>query len=98
MDIHTLCEEINLQPEIKSRVLAFSKDFDFTTVAKQLKDFRNYKKMSELPNINNTISPSFNTQQRTDYTHTAALYGAETTASTETAKTAGTLTSTEVTI
>ena len=47
MDIHTLCEEINLQPEIKSRVLAFSKDFDFTTVAKQLKDFRNYKKMSE---------------------------------------------------
>lgn len=47
MDIYTLCEIINLQPEIKSRVLDFSKDFDFTTVDKQLKSFRNYKKMSE---------------------------------------------------
>ena len=47
MDIHTLCEQIYLQLEIKSRVLAFSKDFDFTTVDKQLKDFRNYDKMSE---------------------------------------------------
>ena len=47
MDIHTLCEIIDLQPEIKSRVLDFSKDFDFTTVDKQLKSFRNYKKMSE---------------------------------------------------
>ena len=47
MDIYALCEIINLQPEIKSRVLDFSKVFDFTTVDKQLKSFRNYKKMSE---------------------------------------------------
>ena len=47
MDIHTLCEKIYLQPEIKSRVLAFSTDFDFNSVDKQLKDFQNYEKMSE---------------------------------------------------
>ena len=36
MDIHTLCEIIDLQPEIKSRGLDFSKDFDFTTVENTL--------------------------------------------------------------
>ena len=47
MDIHTLGERINLQLEIKSRVFAFSTDFDFTIVDEQLKSFRNYEKMSE---------------------------------------------------
>ena len=47
MDIYTLCEIIDLQPEIKSCVLDFSKDFDFTTVDKQLICFQNYEKMSE---------------------------------------------------
>lgn len=36
MDIQTLCEMINLQQEIRSRVLAFSDNFDFTTIEKQL--------------------------------------------------------------
>lgn len=47
MELNTLCNTIYLQPRIKSRVLAFAATFDFTTVAKQLKDFRNYGKMSE---------------------------------------------------
>jgi len=47
MDIHTLCEKIYLQSEIKSRVLAFSTDFDFNSVDKQLFAFQIYEKMSE---------------------------------------------------
>ena len=47
MDLLTLCDKIHLQPEIKSRVLAFSNDFDFNSVNKQLKEFRNYEKISE---------------------------------------------------
>lgn len=46
MELRDLCNEIQLQPQIKSCVLAFSDRFDFTTVEKQLKDFRNYRKMS----------------------------------------------------
>ncbi len=48
MDIQTLCEMINLQQEIRSRVLAFSDNFDFTTIEKQLKGFQNYERMSEV--------------------------------------------------
>ncbi|MCQ4021767.1 MULTISPECIES: acyltransferase domain-containing protein [unclassified Ruminococcus] len=47
MDILTLCNEINLQPEIKIRVLNFADNFNFDTVDKQLKDFLTYEKMSE---------------------------------------------------
>lgn len=47
MDILTLCNKINLQTEIKSRVLEFADNFDFTKVDKQLKDFLIYEKMNE---------------------------------------------------
>ena len=47
MDISTLCDKINLQPEIKYRVLEFANSFDFSSVDKQLKDFRNYEKMDK---------------------------------------------------
>lgn len=47
MDIYTLCDEIQLQTEVKSRVFDFFNDFDFTAVDKQLKAFRDYEKMSE---------------------------------------------------
>lgn len=47
MNISILCNEINLQPEIKSRVLRFSNQFDFVTVDKQLKDFLTYEKMEK---------------------------------------------------
>lgn len=47
MELHTLVNEIQLQPQIRSRVLAFAATFDFTTVAKQLEDFRDYGKMSD---------------------------------------------------
>lgn len=46
MDILTLCDKINLQSEIRFRVLDFSADFDFNSIKKQLNDFRNYEKMS----------------------------------------------------
>ena len=47
MDLLTLCDKIQLQPEIKSRVIEFSNDFDFNSVNKQLKGFQNYERMSE---------------------------------------------------
>ncbi len=47
MDILTLCNEINLQAEIKNRVLDFAENFNFDTVDKQLKDFLTYEKMRE---------------------------------------------------
>ncbi len=47
MDILTLCNKINLQTEIKNRVLDFYDSFNFDTVDKQLKDFLTYEKMSE---------------------------------------------------
>ena len=43
MDIATLCNEIELQSEIKSRVLAFADRFDFETVDRQLKGFLSYE-------------------------------------------------------
>ncbi len=47
MDILTLCNKINLQTEIKNKVLAFEKSFDFKTIDKQLKDFFVYKNMEK---------------------------------------------------
>lgn len=47
MNILTLCDKINLQPEIKSCVNEFANDFDFSTVTNQLRDFQNYEKMSD---------------------------------------------------
>jgi len=47
MNISTLCDIINLQPNIKVCVIEFSNTFDFTTVDKQLKSFQNYERMSE---------------------------------------------------
>ena len=47
MNILHLCDKINLQPQIKNRVLAFADSFDFTTVEKQLNDFLVYEKMEE---------------------------------------------------
>ena len=47
MNILTLCDRINLQPKIKSRVTIFSNVFDFSIVKDQLISFQNYEKMSE---------------------------------------------------
>ena len=47
MNITNLCDIINLQPEIKFRVLEFVNDFDFNSVDKQLIAFQIYEKMSE---------------------------------------------------
>ena len=47
MNVSHLCDKINLQSEIKSQVLAFSNQLDFTTVDKQLKDFLEYEKMND---------------------------------------------------
>lgn len=47
MNISTLCDRINLQSEIKSRVIRFSNGFDFNSVNDQLRGFQNYEKMSE---------------------------------------------------
>ena len=47
MELRAFCNEIKLQPQIKSCVFTFSDRFDFTTVEKQLKVFQDYKKMSE---------------------------------------------------
>lgn len=47
MNISTLCDKINLQPKIKSRVFEFANGFDFNSVNKQLNGFQNHEKMSE---------------------------------------------------
>lgn len=47
MDIATLCREINLQPEVKTRVITCEESFDFKSVDKQLRDFAVYEKMGE---------------------------------------------------
>lgn len=46
MDILTLCNKINLQTEIKNRVIAFANSFDFTIINKQLNNFLFYEKMN----------------------------------------------------
>lgn len=47
MDIFTFCTQINLQPEIKNRVIDFCNNFNFDTVEKQLKEFLIYEKMKD---------------------------------------------------
>ncbi|MCH5297807.1 MAG: hypothetical protein J1E85_09065, partial [Ruminococcus sp.] len=47
MDLLHLCDKINLQPQIKNRVLAFADNFDFAAVDKQLTDFLVYEKMEK---------------------------------------------------
>lgn len=47
MTISQLCDKINLQPEIKTAVLDFAYNFDFSKVNKQLKDFLVYTRMNE---------------------------------------------------
>lgn len=47
MDILTLCNKIELQTEIKDKVLAFTKDFDFNRIKNQLSDFCIYEKMDD---------------------------------------------------
>jgi len=46
MDIIQLCDFINIQPEIKTKVIQFSNDFDFSIVDNYLKDFFVYEKMN----------------------------------------------------
>lgn len=58
MDILSLCNEINLQTEIKNRVIDFADSFNFDTVDKQLKDFLSYEKMGEaLIELQNILNP-----------------------------------------
>lgn len=45
MTLTDLCNKINLQPKIKTCVLAFADSFVFGTVDKQLEDFLTYEKM-----------------------------------------------------
>lgn len=45
LNILTLCDNINLQPKIKSQVASFSNSFDFIAIIKQLNDFKYYDKM-----------------------------------------------------
>lgn len=47
MDITILCSKINLQPEIKTRVIACEESFDFKTVDKQLRNFVVYENMGK---------------------------------------------------
>ena len=47
MNISTLSEKIDLQPGIRSRVLAFSDEFDFSSVDHVLAGFRRYEMMLE---------------------------------------------------
>ncbi len=47
MDIFKLCNKIELQDEIKEKVLAFAEDFDFRNVNHLLADFCVYEKMDE---------------------------------------------------
>ena len=47
MNILTLCDNINLQPKIKSQVVSFSNSFNYIAVIKQLNNFKYYDKMSQ---------------------------------------------------
>ena len=47
MEILTLCNKIELQAEIKNRVLAFAENFDFQTVNEQQKGYLVYESMAE---------------------------------------------------
>lgn len=47
MDIIKLCSKINLQPEVRNQVIAFSDDYNFSRVNTQLENFFIYEKMKE---------------------------------------------------
>ena len=47
MNIDTLCEKIELQPQIRNSVLTFIEDFDFQSVDKQQKGYLIYRNMNE---------------------------------------------------
>ncbi len=47
MDIKTLCNQVDLQAEIKNKVLAFAEHFDFTLIEKQLNSFLIYENMEK---------------------------------------------------
>lgn len=47
MNIATLCDKIELQPDIKNRVLSFVENFDFQKIDKYQKGYYEYKKMEE---------------------------------------------------
>lgn len=47
MNISMLCDQIELQPYIKERVLSFIEDFDFCTVDELQKGYFIYKNMKE---------------------------------------------------
>lgn len=44
MNISTLCDKIELQPQVKERVLSFIRDFDFEVVDLQLNEYLVYEK------------------------------------------------------
>ena len=54
MNILTLCDNINLQPKIKSQVVSFSNSFNYIAVIKQLNDFKYYHESVKL-NIQNQL-------------------------------------------
>lgn len=47
MTIYELCDKIDLQNEIKKKVIDFSVKFDFECISCYLNDFKNYNKMRE---------------------------------------------------
>lgn len=47
MTLTELCDKINLQTNIKNRVIRFASGFHFETIDKQLKDFLIYEKMND---------------------------------------------------
>ena len=47
MNIETLCNKINLQKEVKEKVLNFFNTFDFDLVNNLLQSFRDYEQMSD---------------------------------------------------
>lgn len=47
MTLNSLCDHINLQPEVKLAVLDFAANFDFREVEEQLREFCQYEKMKK---------------------------------------------------
>lgn len=47
MNISTLCDKIELQPQIKKRVLSFTEDFDFGIVDNQQRGYFVYQNMND---------------------------------------------------
>lgn len=55
MNIHTLCDKIELQPQIRNCVLSFIENFNFRTVDKQQRGYLIYKNMNEALTQTQTI-------------------------------------------